>query len=110
MSDSLEGIEPKYLLLSKPLTAKDADIDGWITCVVPVPFSRILQLDYEGFIDLLSDLAVGNQLLMDVGYDVVGFNQDEQELHIEVRGDTALAFEGDRGEEDNEPIEDDDDE
>ena len=69
---------------------KHMDEDGWIEHTVVVDLSSIISRDLEGFLDLLSEKLVGNDLLKDINYDVVGHRGDE--LFIRVSGDARAVL------------------
>ncbi len=81
----------KYKVLDEPLTKDAMDKDGWVKGVVAVDIGDIATGNYELFLDLLSERLVGNELLMDIQYRVVGHSADV--LHIEVTGDASEVFE-----------------
>ena len=86
-------VPPDYTVLQEPLTAKDCDQKGWLKGVVPVALSEIIDGDLETFMDKLSELLTGTELLSDFSYRVVGHDGDT--LYIEVEGDAALCFDFD---------------
>jgi hypothetical protein len=57
-----------------------------------VELHEIINNDLEGFLDILSERAVGNGLLMDIAYRVVAV-QDDGTLILEVDGDDSEARE-----------------
>jgi hypothetical protein len=57
--------------------------------IVKVDLSDIIGTSLEDFLDILSNAAVGNDLLMDISYKVVGHKDDL--LFIEVDGDASEA-------------------
>ena len=61
----------------------------YITKTVEMPLNRIINHDLEDFLDELSERAIGDYLLMDVSYKVVGNKGDT--LLIEVHGDDAMS-------------------
>lgn len=81
-----------YKLLTEPLTAKDADAEGWVKGVVPVNLSEIINHEEDEFLDILSERLVGDCMLREFDYRVVGFDKSGTELHIEVCGDAKLSF------------------
>ena len=92
----LEGLTSKSPTpITKPLTRRDMDEDGWVTGIVSVGLNDAVDNDLEGFLDLLSEALVGDSLLMDVTYKVVGLGAGEDELLVEVRGDASLSFKSD---------------
>lgn len=67
--------------------ALEGDNNGYIEGVVAVELSDIIDRDFDGFLDLLSEKLTGTELLMDINYQVVG--HDENILFINVRGDVS---------------------
>ena len=84
--------------LTAPLTKSAMDKEGWVAGVVAVSLSDVVDLDEEGFLDLLSEKLTGGPLLMDIGWSVVGHRKNT--LHLEVKGDASACFrhEGDAAE------------
>lgn len=54
-----------------------------------VKLDEIIELDYEGFLDLVSNLCVGNELLTDITYEVIG--SKDGLIKLSVIGDDYLA-------------------
>lgn len=81
--------------IERPLTArqirKGLDKDGYITGIVEIDLEEILSLDADGWLDLLSNKLVGNDLLMDISYRVVGHRRPSG-IHIEVTGNPSEAI------------------
>jgi hypothetical protein len=77
-----------YEILKKPLKLKAADREGWLTGVIAVDLSEIIDLDLEQFLDLIAVRLSGSELLCDIDYAVVGHAGDE--LHLKVSGDTSM--------------------
>ncbi|WCK57417.1 hypothetical protein PP175_25455 (plasmid) [Aneurinibacillus sp. Ricciae_BoGa-3] len=92
-------------VLSKPLTIQEIQeqaVDNYIEGVVAVALSEIIERDFEGFLDLVSEALVGSSLLMNVNYSVVG-NQDEYTVLINVSGDVSSIV---RDKQDEQDVED----
>ena len=49
--------------------------------------------DYEGFLDLVSERLVGGDLLMDITYEVVGWNPETKAVKYQVTGDPSSTYE-----------------
>lgn len=49
---------------------------------------EIISSNHEGFLDLLSEFCVGDQLLMDIRYQITGF-EDHNIITLAVRGDCS---------------------
>lgn len=62
-----------------------------LKATVKVSLSEIIHLDSEGFLDLLSELATGGPLLMDIHYKVVGIGDEPNTIMLEVTGDGSAA-------------------
>lgn len=75
----------------RQLTRDDMDADGWVTGVVEVDVSRLIETDLDGAMDILSVELTGSELLSDFSYEVVGNKGDV--LLIEVTGDASLIWE-----------------
>lgn len=60
---------------------------------VKVALSELLDNDFEGFLDLISELATGTQLLMDISYEIIGVDAEEQAVIFSVIGDTSAIEE-----------------
>lgn len=60
-----------------------------VTGVVRVDLGEVIDLNLEGFLDLLSERLTGTPLLGDIQYQVVGLGRSEDELLIRVSGDVT---------------------
>ena len=78
--------------IKKPLTRRDADGDGWVDGIVSVGLDDVVDNDQEGFLDILSCALVGDDLLMDIEYEVVGVGGGNNELLLKVSGDARMSF------------------
>jgi len=59
---------------------------------ISVALSEIIHHDHEGFLDLLSELAVGNTMLMDITWKLVTIDSmNDNSLILEVTGDITEA-------------------
>lgn len=83
------------MILAEPLTSADVDVEGNISGVIAVGLGELIKWDLEEFLDTISERLCGSALLTDVEYSIVGFNDDEQELHLKVAGNTKMVFGGD---------------
>lgn len=85
----LKALQPA--VQEEPMTNADCHTfcnkDGWLTGVVAVELSDIIENDFEGFLDILGE-KIGFPLLSNITYKVVGFQQDDV-LLIQVEGDTS---------------------
>lgn len=60
-----------------------------ISGVVKVELRDIINNDFEGFLDILSENLIGNPCLMGIDYKIVGY-EDDSLLHIKVTGMVEL--------------------
>ena len=81
--------KPDYTLLTSPLTLEQQrqSPDGWVSGVVPISINDIFT-DFENFLNQLSTLLIGTDMLTSIEYTVVG--NDGNELHICVKGDASM--------------------
>lgn len=86
----LTGKDPTPI--TKPLTQQDMAPDGWVSGIVSIHLSDAIDNDLEGWLDLLSEALVGDSLLMDITYTIVGLGTGEDELLIKVSGDASMSF------------------
>lgn len=70
-----------------------AVFDNRITTYVEIDLSDAIDNDLERFLDFISVLAVGSDLLMDIGYNVVGHRGSM--ITIEVTGDVSEVLKND---------------
>ena len=68
---------------------------GYMTGVVAVDLSEIIEGDLESFLDLLSEKLTDTELLMDVTYEIAGF--EENGLFLKVTGDVSNIVSVDNG-------------
>ena len=98
--------------LAEPLTkeqiAQQMRDTGSVTGIVALEIGDIIDYDFESFLDLLSEQLIGNDLLMDFGYKMIGANMETQEIYFEVSGsyDTGYSDWVERNLEGNEEIQD----
>ena len=67
--------------------------DTYQTFEVKVSLSELIDHNLEGFLDLISELATGSPLLMDINYALIGVDTDEQAVILRVTGDTSAIEE-----------------
>ena len=84
-------------VLKKPLRREQAermmaDDGGYIHGTVPVDIDYLINNDLEHFLDLLSRLVTGTELLQDITYKVVG-HEEGGTLYLEVSGNPSEALE-----------------
>lgn len=58
---------------------------------ISVHIDEMIDRDREGFLDLISELAVNSLLLMDIHYKLVGVGVEPGTLQLEVWGDDSLV-------------------
>lgn len=101
MSDQIKIITTKngvehvreFTVINEPLTEAAMDADGWVKGVVSLDAGFLIAHDTEAVLDKLSELLVGDDLLMDISYKVLGVDpENEDHLYIEVRGDAYVSF------------------
>ena len=68
------------------------DENNYVEGYVQVHISTLIDNDLERFLDIISEELIGSDLLMDVNYEVVGV-EEENELIIKVRGDVSAVLE-----------------
>lgn len=80
----------KYEIMEKPYTEEElkkiANEDGAVEGIVAVGLNNVLETDFEGFLDIVSSLLIGNVLLQDISYKVVGCDSDDNTLHLKISG------------------------
>lgn len=65
----------------------------WVSGQVEIPLWKIIEGNYDGFYDLLSTQLIGSDLLMDIGYSLVGVNSENETLIFSVEGDPSAHLE-----------------
>lgn len=70
---------------------KRKDENDWIKGIIAVPLDKIIETDYEGFLDILSEM-LGDNLLQSIQYSIVG-HQDEETILFAVEGSVEYLFE-----------------
>lgn len=81
-------MEVLYKALTIKQIKKRMDEDNYIEGIVAVDLSEIIDNDYDGFIDLISEKLVGDVFLMDVEYSAVGCDGNDT-IFIKVSGDAS---------------------
>ena len=64
----------------------------YVIGVVEVSPSELIDVDYEGFLDLVSTRLVGNDLLMDISYEAIGWNPETKAVLFKETGDPSEAY------------------
>ena len=73
---------------------KYADDNNYIKGTVEVHISDLIDHDLEDFLDIISTRLVGDELLSDINYDVVGIHPDDKNImYMLVSGDVSLILE-----------------
>jgi len=85
-------MDTTYEIIKAPLTEKDCDKDGRVRGVIEMDLEGMIDNTLEDVLDLMSEILVGNSLLQDITFKIVGFKGPTM-LHIEVSGNPVLAFE-----------------
>jgi hypothetical protein len=75
-----------------PLTEKDLDANGWITANIAMDLNELLDKSFENFLNVISERVVGNTLLENIAYTIVGHELGTTILWLEVNGDANLAL------------------
>lgn len=92
--DSLEEEEKEMNIIRTPLTKAEItkrleEDTTYITGVVPVDLSDIIDNDLEGLLDIVSEKLIGSICLMDINYKCIGVENDGLTLLMEVSGDAS---------------------
>jgi len=67
------------------------DADNWISTTIRIDLSDVIGKDLEQFLDLLSERAVGSDLLEDLSYQAIGINDGD--ICFRVRGSIRAMLE-----------------
>jgi len=65
----------------------------YISGIMEVEPSDLIDHDYEGFLDLVSERLVCGDMLMDITYEVVGWNPETKAVKCQVTGDPSSTYE-----------------
>lgn len=91
---NINGKEYLYGPVSEENIRKYADDNNYIKGIVEVHILDLIDHDLEGFLDIISTKLVGNELLSDINYDIVGLHPDDKNtLYILVSGNVSLILE-----------------
>ena len=91
---NINGKEYLYGPVSEENIRKYADDDNYIRGIVEVHISDLIDHDLEDFLDIISTRLVGDELLSDINYDVVGLHPDDNNImYMLVSGDVSLILE-----------------
>ena len=83
--------------LSEVTIRKHMDKDNYISGVIKIHISDMIDNDFEDFLDFISTELVGNELLMNIDYKVLGLCEDEENtLYLLVSGDVSNVLGEDR--------------
>jgi len=85
------SVEPAYDISSSPLSLEMQEqlveeADGKVDRVIRVSLEEIIDNDYSGFYELLSNRAVGHGLLREICYDAEGTSEDGKTIFFRVTG------------------------
>ena len=91
---NINGKEYLYGPVSEENIRKYADDNNYIKGIVEVHISDLIDHDLEDFLDIISTRLVGDELLSDINYDVVGLHPDDKNImYMLVSGDVSLILE-----------------
>lgn len=91
---NINGNEYLYGPVPKENIRKYTDEDNYIKGIVDVHISALINHDLESFLDLISTGLVGNELLSDINYDIVGLHPDDKNImYMLVSGDVSVILE-----------------
>ena len=97
-------VSTPVVAMDKPYSEEElislANNNGYITGIIAVPLSNIIDCDFESFLDVLAMKLVNNECLMDISYKAVGISDVESgdtNILIEVSGDVSeiISFNAD---------------
>lgn len=87
-----------YKVMDRPYTEKEIrdniDENGTICGIVRVELDEIIENDFEGFLDILSERLIDSPCLMGTDYKIVGHEGDKC-LHFRVMGQVELVVDED---------------
>lgn len=63
-------------------------LDNYVEAIVDVALSDVIDHNHDGFLDIIAEEAVGNILLMDISYEVIGVI-DAYTIRLKVTGDIS---------------------
>lgn len=90
------GARPAFRVLTEPLSEDEIvarrDEHNFVTGIVAVDLGVLIARDFEGLLDHLSELLVGSELLMEIGYKVLAFEPRTGRLLVEVTGDASAVL------------------
>ena len=70
------------------------DSEGYVSAVVAVDLSDLIDNDFEAVLDILAELLVGSELLMDINYEVAGaLPGNPGSVLLKVSGDPSEVWE-----------------
>jgi hypothetical protein len=79
-----QNIKKEYEALNKPFTrteiVRGMDDNGYIEGVISISLSSLINSDFENFLDLISELLIGDVCLSDIGYKTVGYRNSDDIL------------------------------
>lgn len=91
---TINGKEYLYGPLPEEIISANTDENGYIEGVIKINLTDIIYSDFEQFLDTISEALVGNDLLMDTSYEIIGLCPEEKNtLFILIRGDATSVLE-----------------
>lgn len=84
-------------ILERPMTVDEAkavaDKDGFVSAIVRLDLNDAIACGgIDGFCDILSNKLIGDDLLMDISYAVVGCDKETGEILVKVDGDITASL------------------
>lgn len=91
---SINDKEYLYGPLPEEVISANTDENGYIEGIIKLNLSDIIHSDFEQFLDTISEALVGNDLLMDTSYEIIGLCPEEKNtFYILIRGDATSVLE-----------------
>lgn len=91
---SINGKEYLYGPLPEEVISANTDENGYIEGVIKINLTNTIYSDFEQFLDTISEALVGNDLLMDTSYEIIGLCPEEKNtFFILIRGDATSVLE-----------------
>lgn len=90
---SINDKEYLYGPLPEEVISANTDENGYIEGIIKLNLSDIIHSDFEQFLDTISEALVGNDLLMDTSYEIIGLCPEEKNtFYILIRGDATSVL------------------
>lgn len=91
---SINGKEYLYGPLPEEVISANTDENGYIEGVIKINLTNTIYSNFEQFLDTISEALVGNDLLMDTSYEIIGLCPEEKNtFFILIRGDATSVLE-----------------